>query len=237
MQIELGQHVHSQDGQEIGKIKHLILDPANGQIKTLVVEKGLFLPDDIEIPLNAIEEQGSDGLRVRYIAEEVKSLPRFDESQYTLLLPEQATSFLGFPYANALWPLGYPMMLNHYPYATPIEGEERTHAPTPEEQEHRQRMAEENAVLSAGDDVFSKDGEKVGEVHRVAFDSATGRPTHLVIRRGWLFHEDKEIPADSIASISDGTVTLKLDKAALESKNHEEHYAVDWGREQKPPVR
>ena len=42
MQIELGQHIRSSDGQDIGKLKHLILDPSNGQVKTLVVEKGFF---------------------------------------------------------------------------------------------------------------------------------------------------------------------------------------------------
>src|SRR5207249_2820437 len=121
-----------------------------------------------------------------------------------------------------------------FPVIVPVD-RETTVPPVEEEvQEHRRRQAEENAILSAGDDVFSKDGEKVGEVHRVAFDSATGKPTSLVIRKGWLFPEDREITADAIASVSDGAVTLNLNKAELESKDNEERYAVEWTHDNKP---
>jgi len=59
MRIELGDHVRSQDGHDIGKIKHLILDPATSGVKTLVVEKGMLLPEDVEIPLSAVLESGN----------------------------------------------------------------------------------------------------------------------------------------------------------------------------------
>jgi len=239
MQIELGQHIRSSDGHDIGKIKHLLLNPANGQLKTLVVEKGFFLPDDIEIPLDSVEEKGGQGVYVRYTAEQMKTLPRFDESLYTPLPPEKVNSFLGFPYGSALWPIGYPLApisVNAYPLTIPENGE-KTLTPPSEVQEHIQRQAEENAVLSAGDAVLSKEGEKVGEVHRVAFDSATGKPTGLVIRKGWLFPEDKEVSADAIASISEGAVTLNLNKTELQNKNQEERYAVEWSRDNKPVPR
>jgi len=235
MQIELGQPLRSSDGQDLGTLKHLLLDPANGQVKTLVVEKGFFLPDDIEIPLTAVEEKGGQGLYVRYTAEEVKNLPRFDESQYMPLPPEQVNAFLGFPSPGTLWPIGYPLTpvsAFDYPHPFPSEGKS-TSAPLSEVQEHQRRQAEENAVLSIGDSVYSKDGEKLGEIHRIGFDSVTGKPTSLVIRQGWLFHEDKEIPADAIASVSAGAVTLNLNKAELQSKCDEEQYAVDWSRENK----
>lgn len=88
-------------------------------------------------------------------------------------------------------------------------------SPPPTVAEHLRRQDETNVVISEGDDVFSQDGERIGEVHRIAFDSDTGRPTRLVVRTGLLFSHDLELPADAIASVDDGVVYLSLDKAQL----------------------
>src|SRR5579871_4504864 len=103
MKIELGEHVHSSNGHDIGTIKHLILDPANCQIKTLVVEKGWLLPDDIEIPLEVVQVDEDTGLRVRYTAEQVKSLPRFDESQYRTVPRDDTALLPPYPLGAFLW--------------------------------------------------------------------------------------------------------------------------------------
>ena len=54
------------------------------------------------------------------------------------------------------------------------------------------------------------DGEFHGEVHRLVFDPATGRPTVLVVRKGFLFTQDVELPAGLIASVGDGVVYLDV---------------------------
>lgn len=102
MRVELGQHVRSQEGQDIGAIKHLIVDPSSGQVKTLVVEKGWLLPDDIELPRQSLQESEGKDLSVIYTAEQVQALPRFDESQYTPLPPEQTRLFPGYPLGSLL---------------------------------------------------------------------------------------------------------------------------------------
>jgi len=230
MQIELGQHVRSTDEQDIGKVKQLILDPSNGQVKTLVVEKGFFLPEDIEVPLTMVQDTGDGRLHVAYTAEQVKSLPRFIESQYAPLLPEQAAMFPGLPYTSALWPIGYPVTpsaATGYPVILPTD-REAPHSSESEEREIQRRRAEESSLLAAGDVVYSKDGEMVGEVHGITFDSSTGKPTRLVIRKGWLFHQDQEISGDAIESLSDGAVTLKLTKVELEDSATAERHSEQW---------
>jgi sporulation protein YlmC with PRC-barrel domain len=238
MQLELGQHIHSADGKDIGTIKHLILDPASTQVKTLVVERGVFLPEDIEIPLDAVQDKGGgDGLYVVYTAEQVKNLPHFDESRYTALPSEQTRTLPGFPYVGALWPNGYafpPYATTGFPPPLPVLDDAKTAPAFPEVEELRRRQEEENTVISTGDDVVSQDGEKVGEVHRLTFDSATGRLISLTVRQGWLFHKDWRLPADAIASVDDYVVTLNLDKAHLQTRRDEEHYAPEGGQDNKP---
>ena len=67
-----------------------------------------------------------------------------------------------------------------------------------------------NAIVQEGSTVKSRDGEKLGEVHRLVFDPQTGRPTMLVIRKGFLFTEDVEIPAGLISSVDDDVVYLDV---------------------------
>jgi len=225
MQLKLGQHVLSADGKDVGTIKYLILDPTSHRVRTLVVEKGWLLPDDIEIPLEGVIENGSDALSVGSTAAEIKNLPRFDESLYTAAPPALAERLLGYPAPSLLWPTAYPyppIVSPLYPLPAPtVDGEMA--APSQEQsQEYRRQMDEDNAVISAGDFVFSLDGEKVGEVQCIEFDRATGLPTSLTMRQGWLFHKEWNLPADVIASVDDGAVYLNLDKFQLQRRIEEE---------------
>ncbi len=219
MHLELGQHVFSSDGHDIGAIKHLILDPASATVKTFVVEQGWILPADTEIPLEAVLGDGRDVLSVRYTAEQIADLPRFDESQYSSVPQDQASAFMGYSADGLMWPNGYafpPLATAGSPLPAPVVDGELAMPLPPEVQERLRQQDESNAVISAGDDVISRDGEKVGEVQSVVFDSVTGRTTILTVRQGWLFHKDWEMSADVIASVDDGVVYLNVDKDQLE---------------------
>ncbi len=224
MRIELGDHVHSQDGQDVGKIKHLILDPATGRVKTLVVEKGMLLPDDVEIPLSAVQENGNGPVFVAYTAEQVHNLPHFDEQQYAPAPPAMQETFPNIPMGGLLWPgatMGQAFAPSGFPFgagmALPVVGVEEgirgEQPPQVEEYLHQQDV--ENVVISEGDDVYSRDGEKVGEIHSVTLDTTSGKPTAIVVRQGHFFGADTTFLADSIASVDDGIVTLNMDKKAL----------------------
>src|SRR6185312_6797914 len=97
MQVELGARVHSQDGQDIGHIKHLILDPINGYVRSIVVERGLLLKEDTEIPLDAVQAVESNEVHVAYTAAQIKDLPHFDASRYTEAPPEGLARLFPFP--------------------------------------------------------------------------------------------------------------------------------------------
>jgi sporulation protein YlmC with PRC-barrel domain len=240
MELELGQHILSSDGQDIGTIKHLVLDPTSGQVKTFVVEKGRFLTDDIEIPLEAVQERGEHGLTLRYTGEQSRRLPRFAEGQYRPVQSEPMDAVTHYPVGGLFPPNGYatpPTAAGGYPLFVPIvDGQVATH-PLSEQEARLQQADESNAVISAGDEIFSQDREKVGEVQSIAFDSVTGRPIRLVVRQGWLFHKDWELPPDSIATVDDGVVYLRQDKARLYHRREEEQYSTEWGQDHKPDSR
>ena len=221
MQIAMGEHVLSQDGEDIGKVKHLVLDPPTGQVKKIVVEKGFFLPDDIELPVEALDSAEGDRVLLRLTADQVKQQPHFDPSQYTGPPPEAPYPTIGSPFGGFLWPLAYPAtsyMPGVYPVPIPLPQDIDSEGnPIPNEVVEQERQKDlANAVLSAGSDVVTQDGHKVGEIDRVIFDPATGRPTALRVRKGFLFHTEVQIPAELIASADDDVVFLNINREQAE---------------------
>jgi uncharacterized protein YrrD len=81
-------------------------------------------------------------------------------------------------------------------------------------------------VLTATDD-------KVGEIERVVVDPRTKEVTHIVVRKGFLFTEDKVVPVNLIASAQGDTVRLREDAGDLERLPDfiDEHFVVVDERE------
>ena len=61
--------------------------------------------------------------------------------------------------------------------------------------------------LSQGMGVYTADGRKVGNIDRVVIDPRTEKISHVVVRKGLLFVEDKVVPVDLLDEASaDGVV-------------------------------
>jgi len=209
MQVELGAKVTTADGKQIGSIDKLILDPESGQVRTIVVQKGLLFKDDIEIGLDGIEDQAHGTVRLRYTERQLDDLPRFYEGSYTTPPPERSAAYaddFGYPASAFLWPARGTASAD-----ADLYGHEAVGDVADEVRVMQQEQDLSNAVIEEGSEVLGCDGKKVGSVHRIVFDSANGRPLAIVIRKGLLFTEDVELPASLIASANDGVVYLTVD--------------------------
>lgn len=60
-----------------------------------------------------------------------------------------------------------------------------------------------------GTTVYTNDGETVGKVERFVLDPGSRKIIGLVLRKGFLFTEDKVIPISSIATATEDRVNLK----------------------------
>jgi uncharacterized protein YrrD len=206
MDIELGAKVLTADGDEIGTIDKLILNPDGGDLHAIVVHKGLLFGRDIEIPIDTIVQRETGSIRIRYTHDQLDQLETFHEASYTTPPPERSAEYLsgyGYPASGLLWPSRWSGPVSGEPYGRDAVG------PVEDEVAAMHRAQDmSNAVIEEGSDVRSRDGEKVGEVHRMVFDPTTGRPTALVIRKGFLFTEDVELPVGLISSVDDDRVYL-----------------------------
>lgn len=62
--------------------------------------------------------------------------------------------------------------------------------------------------IKDGAQVFTADGSVVGRIDRVVLDPRTEEVTHLVVRHGFLFKEDKVVPIESVDIANNDRVTL-----------------------------
>jgi uncharacterized protein YrrD len=81
-----------------------------------------------------------------------------------------------------------------------------------------------------GAPVYTSDGKEVGHIDRVVLNPRTKAVTHLVVRKGFLFTEDKIVPISMVAMGTGEGITLRSSAGDLENLPpfEETHYvAVD----------
>jgi uncharacterized protein YrrD len=89
--------------------------------------------------------------------------------------------------------------------------------------------------FAEGAKVVTADGEDVGTIDRVVLAPDTKEVTHLVVRKGFLFTEDKVVPLSLVGPATEEQVTLREDAGDLEKlPDFEESHYVSVGP---PPVR
>jgi uncharacterized protein YrrD len=214
MDIELGMSVYTSDGKDIGSIDRLILDPDTNQVKAAVIRKGVLLPHDKEVTREIMNITSDGAIRLSATAAEVHSLPEFLPGAYTTP-PADYPLPAGYPSESVYLPYGYGFGLGGLG-ATPV-GMMPDNAEAREVRAAWHRQDLENAVIQEGSKVVSREEEHVGEVHQLRFNQQTGALTHIVVRRGFIFTKDTELPASMIASVRDGAVTLSVSAAEVKS--------------------
>ncbi len=219
MRVELGAHVVTSDGKDVGKIEKLVVDPESGAVRLVVLRKGLLLTRDVEVRVEELRADPDGRVRLSYTAEQVDRLPEFVESEYTAPTAGYESP-LGHSADSLVWSSGYAPggvptagYTPPQPSLVPDAPDRATAAEIADFQLNRDLT---NAVIEDGDAVLSRDGEKVGEVHSVTVDLETRRPTRLVVRKGFLFTEDVELPWTAIDGVDDGKVHLTLSKGEVE---------------------
>ncbi|MEZ4864895.1 MAG: PRC-barrel domain-containing protein [Caldilineaceae bacterium] len=81
-----------------------------------------------------------------------------------------------------------------------------------------------------GTHVYTADGKDVGAIERVVLDPQTDEISHIVVREGWLFTEDKVVPTRLIDRAVADRVQLRADVQNLdELPQFEEVYYVPPG--------
>lgn len=83
-------------------------------------------------------------------------------------------------------------------------------------------------------EVFTSDGQTTGRIDRVVIDPRSKQVTHVVIRKGLLFADDKVVPIEQIAEARENRVMLRKDIDFDSLPDFEERHFITLDGEELP---
>lgn len=190
MTIELGADIIGSDGEKLGVVDSLVIDPAGGRERAIIVRKGWFFPTDKIVPIELVDHVEQGKVHVRLSRAEADQMMEYMDADY--VMPPAGYYGAG----GYMWP------------ATPYVASDLM-----VDDEVRERMP--NAVmLSEGTMVVDKDEDEVGRITEIASDEQ-GRVQGFRVEQGFFRHHDRYIPANLVETADDVVVRLSVDKASL----------------------
>jgi uncharacterized protein YrrD len=207
MQFKNGAEVFSGDGEKIGTLRRIVIDPRTREVSNLVVEKGFLFKTDKVIPITLVDLGIEDRIILKKTNQDIlEEFPDF-ESTYYVPIDQPDNPYQDDIEASYLYPplhlgwttgghVGYP--LPQYVLKT------------------EQDIPEGTVALEEGAKVISRDGEHVGNVEEIMTESQEERVTHFVVSEGLLLKERKLIPAVWIESVTEDEIHLSVNAGVFE---------------------
>ncbi|MEX1004515.1 MAG: PRC-barrel domain-containing protein [Acidimicrobiia bacterium] len=200
-----GTPIESADGDYLGEVDRLVIDPSGRQVSHVVVRKGIFFPSDKVIPVDVIDHADESSIRLRDSVD-TDQLPPFEEAHYVEL--DDTTSreagradIRTYAWAYPLAPApGFP----HYPMY-----------PAERQYEIERNIPDDSAVIEPGAHVVTADGEDIGTIREVRTDH-NGALSHVVVDPGWL-KDETLIPAHWISKVDHDKVQIGVGSETFRS--------------------
>jgi sporulation protein YlmC with PRC-barrel domain len=189
------------DGQRVGHIDRVVIDPKTKRVTQIVIRHGLFFPDDRIAPIQMVEEATEETIRLREHLGELQALPKFEQKDY-VTVDDSSDQDATEPFAQPLY--WYPGVATGLP-GTPEAATLADPGQTPG-----------TIALREGAKVTDENGKDVGRVELVLMDSGSKQATHILITKGLLSKERKLIPTFWVRDFADDEIHLAAPASVLE---------------------
>lgn len=202
--------VYAKDGSKVGDIKHVVVEPTTSEISHIVIEQGFIFTTDKVLPIEYIARQEDEALYL-------------DRSSDALNLIDYEQSYYVDRYDRA----ELEEQLNRKPNAEYVPQPVYYYPPTPNlvggayywglpgmptaDRVDVKNVPEGSLVIEEGANVYSSDGDHVGDVYSVHMDRSTNRITHFIISQGLIFHDYKLIPVFWVSGANEHGITVAVD--------------------------
>ena len=210
MRFIYGTDIENFEGKKVAELEDIVIDPATNQITHLVAKKGFLLSEDKVIPISLVMESNKDHIKLYDFKGEFDDLDDFTEYQFVSAKLSKGTA--SDQYEENVTPLiAYPpvgvMGMGYYPVILTQDGVEKKMV---------QNIPEGLVEISKGDKVFDVDGEHVGDVDEIIMAPQSDKITHFVISKGFMFREERLIPANWVQNYGDDQLKLVVDSTIIQ---------------------
>jgi uncharacterized protein YrrD len=82
MKFKEGASVYTAEGEQVGEIVRVVIDPRTNEVTHLVVEKGFLFVTDRVVPIALVDKATAERVVLREDVEDLESLPRFEQAHY-----------------------------------------------------------------------------------------------------------------------------------------------------------
>jgi uncharacterized protein YrrD len=221
LELKKGANVYTADGDKVGTIERVVLDPRTKEVTHVVVEKGFLFAEDKVVPISLLGPTTDDRVTLREGEHEFDKLPPFIKTEFVRaevespqrveLRPDEGQEVSQpTPYAQPYYwypPLGVGWWTG-IPYPSGLDSEfVRTDTIN---------IPEGTVALEEGARVVGSDEKQVGDIEEVLTDPETDRVTHFVIAEGLLLKERRLVPANWVDSILEDRVFLCVPSDVVE---------------------
>jgi len=203
--------VYTADGEQVGSINGIVIDPYDDEVTHLIVQQGVLFTEDKVMPVEWVDTTSEDRITLRPDIDDLEQLPKFEETHYVPRHEEDP------PRTDSTL---YPGLAPVYPYphyglgAWPTVGA----GSSLQTAEHKhQNIPRDTEALKSGSKVYSSDNEEIGEVERVLMDENTNEVTHFVVKEGLIFKHRKLIPITWVRTLMENEIHLGVGSKTLDN--------------------
>jgi uncharacterized protein YrrD len=210
MQFKEGANVFTSDGQKVGSIDRIVIDPQTKEVTHVVVQKGFLFTEDKVVPLSLVGPSTEDRVTLREDAGDLERLPDFKETHYVWKGEEET---------RTAQEAGYALPLYWYPPVNTVWWYPGYHgyAKSPYVLKTERNIPEGTVALEEGAKALSSDGEHVGDVERVFTEPQENRATHLLLSQGLLLKQRKLVPTRWVTHVFEDEVHLAVGSHLLDA--------------------
>lgn len=203
MEFEQNAPIFAANGDAVGHIDRVVVDPETKAITHIVVRKGFLLTEDKVVPINLIADATQERINLREDAGDLEALPTFEEKHYVRLDNGGASG-------PAVVSQPLPGMPGAYVSSAPRERFVK---------QVEQHIPQGTVALKEGAEVINSEGKHVGHVERIVTEAGADHATHLLVTHGLLSKERKLVPMAWVTIIGEDKVQLTVEPRLLDELN------------------
>ncbi len=205
MIFNYGSDVIKENGEKIGEVKEVVIDPKTEDVTHIIIEKGLLLTEDKVLPISLVEDADRERVKLYPLEESLDDLPKYKEEQFVEVREAEVNNPV----------VGNPPFLYNYPPVGPYQKadlEIRTF-----KKEKIKNIPKDVTPIKNGAKVITLDDQHVGNVGEVIIDPQTDEATHLVVSEGLLLVEEKLVPISWVGDYDEEEIHLAVDRKVIEN--------------------